>query len=134
GTRLAKRLFGPTWTGGSKEIAMLYVDTPTLQEFKSLNAKRADACISIYLPTTPVTQDVEASRIALGNLAKQAIAQLEGVDFDKRRLWPIGEQLDDLLEDDEFWRFQAHSLAVFVTPDDIRTFRLANRLPSVVEV
>ena len=113
---------------------MLYVDTPTLQEFRSLNTKRADACISIYLPTTPITQEVEASRIELGNLAKQAIGQLEAIGFDKRRLWPLGEQLDDLLDDDEFWRFQAHSLAVFATPDDIRTFRLANRIPALVEV
>lgn len=113
---------------------MLYVDTPTLPEFRSLNKRRADACISIYLPTTPITQDIEASRIELGNLASAAISQLEEAGFDKRRLWPIGEQLDDLLDDDEFWRFQAHSLAIFVTPDDLRTFRLANRLPAQVEV
>jgi len=42
--------------------------------------------------------------------------------------------LNDLLDDDKFWRFQANSLAVFATPDTIRTYRLANDLVSMVQV
>jgi hypothetical protein len=107
---------------------MLYVDTPTLPEFKSLNAKRADACVSIYLPTTPVTQEIEKARIKLGNMVKEAVDQLEASGFDKRRLASLGEQFDDLLDDDDFWRTQANSLAILATPDSIRTYRLANAL------
>jgi hypothetical protein len=113
---------------------MLYVDTPTLQDFRTLKAARADACISIYVPTTPLTQDVDASIIELGNLIKQAMNQLEAAGLDKRRAAALGEQFDDLLEDEDFWRTQAHSLAVFATPDSIRTFRLANRIKPLVEV
>lgn len=113
---------------------MLYVDIPALSDLRKLNDVRTDACVSIYVPTTPLTQDVEASRIETGNLAKQAYAQLEAGGLDKRRLALLAEQLDDLLDDDEFWRFQAHSLAIFATPDTIQTFRLANRLHSTIEV
>ncbi|EAQ34135.1 hypothetical protein NB311A_09431 [Nitrobacter sp. Nb-311A] len=113
---------------------MLYVDIPALSDLRKLNDVRADACVSIYVRTTPLTQDVEASRIETGNLAKQAYAQLEAGGLDKRRLALLAEQLDDLLDDDEFWRFQAHSLAIFATPDTIQTFRLANRLQSTIEV
>lgn len=113
---------------------MLYVDTPTLPEFKSLNAKRADACVSIYLPTTPVTQEIEKARIKLGNMVKEAVDQLEASGFDKRRLASLGEQFDDLLDDDDFWRTQANSLAILATPDSIRTYRLANALTQNVEV
>jgi hypothetical protein len=35
---------------------MLYVDIPTLPEFKALATVRGDACVSIYLPTTPLPQ------------------------------------------------------------------------------
>jgi hypothetical protein len=35
---------------------------------------------------------------------------------------------------DEFWRFQARSLAVFVTPERLVTFRLPNTLVPMVEV
>lgn len=113
---------------------MLYVDTPTLQEFKAISSARADACVSIYLPTTPVTQHIDAVRIDFGNLVKQAVGQLETAGFDKRRLAALGEKLDDLADDDSFWRLQANSLAVLATPDHVRTFRLANSLQPMVAV
>ncbi len=113
---------------------MLFVDTPSQQEFRALNAERADACVSIYLPTTPLTADVGANRIEYGNLVKEALRQLQENGFDKRRLVLIRDSLDELGEDDEFWRLQAHSLAVLATPDAIRTYRLANRLGAIVEV
>lgn len=113
---------------------MLYVDIPTRNEFSLLADKRADACVSIYLKTTPVTQNVPASRILMGNLIKEAQAQLEEAAFDKRRLGALLDGLNDLLDDDNFWRFQANSLAVFATPDSIRTYRLANDLTSMVQV
>ena len=113
---------------------MLYVDVPTRPEFKALNDVRADACVSIYLKTTPLTQQSDASRIELGNLAKQAREQLEAVGFDKRRLASLMEHFDDLADDDAFWRLQANSLAILATPDLLRTFRLANALSPMVAV
>lgn len=113
---------------------MLYVDIPTQQDIKALNNRRADSCVSMYVPTTPLTQEVDISRTELRKLSKQAFSQLERADFDKRRLALMQEALDHLLDDDEFWRLQANSLAVLLTPDDIRTFRLANKLQASVEV
>ena len=55
---------------------MLYVDIPTRADIQRLGAVRAAACVSIYLPTTPLTQDAQADRIALKNLAGSAIEQL----------------------------------------------------------
>ncbi len=113
---------------------MLYVDIPTRPEFKALNDVRADACVSIYLKTTSLTQQSDASRIELGNLAKQAREQLEAVGFDKRRLASLMEHFDDLADDDEFWRLQANSLAILATPDLLRTFRIASALSPMVAV
>lgn len=113
---------------------MLYVDIPTRPEFAALAQARADACVSIYLKTTPLTQDVAASRIEFGNLVREAQRQLEEAGFDKRRLAALVEQLHDLLDDDDFWKYQANSLAVFATPDRVGTYRLANHLTSMVQV
>ena len=88
----------------------------------------------MYVPTTPLTQEVGISRTELRKLSKQAFNQLESAGFDKRRLAPMQEAMDHLLDDDEFWRLQANSLAVLLTPEDIRTFRLANKLQASVEV
>jgi hypothetical protein len=113
---------------------MLYLDIPTQQDIKALNKRRADACVSMYVPTTPLTQEVGISHTELRKLSKQAFAQLEGAQFDKRRLALMKEAMDHLLEHNEFWRLQANSLAVLLTADSIRTFRLANNLQASVQV
>ncbi len=113
---------------------MLYVDIPTQKDLSTLRAAREEACVSIYLETTPLTQDIDKSRITFGNLGKEALEQLSAAGLDKKMLTSLAGKLDDLAEDDDFWRRQAHSLAVFVTPHSIRTFRLANRLSETVEV
>lgn len=111
---------------------MLHVDIPARDEIVSLIEARGSACVSIYLPTTPVTVNAEGDRIALKNLCRDAVAQLG--DHDKREVWALEEHLLDLVDDDDFWAYQANSLAVFATPQTVRTFRLANRLEPVLEV
>lgn len=113
---------------------MLYVDVPTLSEFKALHAHREDVCVSIYLETTPLSQYWEASRIALGNLIRTAAAQLAEKGVSKNDIASITQEIESLQEDFEFWRLQAHSLAIFVTPTSIRTFRLPNKLIQTVQV
>jgi hypothetical protein len=113
---------------------MLYVDIPTPAEINALTSQRGDACVSIYVRTTPVTQKAQADRIALKNLAKEAAGQLTTAGIGDSQIAAIAEQLDDLIDDDEFWRYQAHSLAIFATPDNVRTFRVPNALESRVEV
>jgi hypothetical protein len=113
---------------------MLYVDIPTQSELLALALERAPASVSIYLPTTPVSGEISGDRTVLKNLAKEAIQQLVEVGHDKRELSVIEEYLEDLVEDESFWRFQAHSLAIFVTPSNIKTFRVPNALSPMVEV
>lgn len=113
---------------------MLYVDIPTQSEIGQIIATRGEALVSIYLTTTPETQHIDAARTRLKQLAGQAVAQLEEVGVAKRTIWPIEEQLDDLLDDDDFWRVQANSLAIFVTPERLRSYRLPNHLSETVQV
>ena len=60
---------------------MLYVDIPTDRDLDTLNRTRSDVCVSIYLPTTPITQDVPGSRIAFGT--NPGIAWVP---------WPVGSR------------------------------------------
>lgn len=71
----------------------MYVDIPTAAEFRALAERRADACVSIYLPTTPLTQNTDASRIELRNLSRDATQQLRRSAFDKRRLSTLEQEL-----------------------------------------
>ncbi len=113
---------------------MLHVDIPTLPEIKHLTQARGGICVSFYLPTSTLGQAADHDRLTLKNLGLEATRQLEEAGADKRQIWPISEQLEDLLEDDAFWQLQARSLAVFVTPESVRTFRLPNQLEETVQV
>jgi Bacterial archaeo-eukaryotic release factor family 11 len=113
---------------------MLHVDVPTRHEFEALAKTRADTCVSVYLPTTPLTQQASESRIEFRNLCKEAEAQLSEAGFDKRRLARLAESFQDLEADDDFWSFQANSIAVLATPDRLRYYRLANALIPMVQV
>lgn len=113
---------------------MLHVDIPTHAQLERLLRARHPASVSIYVPTTPITAEVAASRIDLRNAIEEALDQLRTVDLDKRQLADLEERLTDLVDDDDAWRLMAHSLAVFATPERVMTFRLANRLTRTVEV
>jgi hypothetical protein len=90
--------------------------------------------VSIFLPTTPVAGEISGDRTVLKNLAGEARGQLEAAGHAKRAVDAISDALAELVEDDGFWRFQATSLAIFATPDAVRTFRVPNALTPQVAV
>jgi hypothetical protein len=99
-----------------------------------LARERSGACVSIYLETTPVSTEIGAARIALKNALSDAFGQLEAAGLAKRRMAALAEEADALDDDPEFWARQARSLAVLMTPDTLRTFRLANRVAPTIQV
>ena len=113
---------------------MLHVDIPTFPEIQTLVAQRNRASVSIYLETTPQTQHIGEAGIVLSNLIKEADAQLEKAGIEKRDRWAIVEQLEEVSEDEGFWKYQANSLAIFATPESHRSYRLPNKLTAMVQV
>jgi hypothetical protein len=116
------------------EPVTLHTDIPTRSEVQRLLLTREPHCVSAYLPTSPITQDAQADRIELKNLVAEASGQMEATAEDRRAVAGVRESLYALVDDDDFWREQARSLAVFASPGGLRTFRLPNRLHSIVEV
>ena len=111
---------------------MLYKDTIREKQFLKLAAQRG-VCVSVFLPTTPLTQDAQADRIVLKNLTKEAMEQAEAI-ADKRQIQAMTGYLEELQEDDEFWEFQANGLGILVTPESIKTYRLAYAVEEAAEV
>lgn len=109
----------------------LHTDIPTEAEIVALLEARGPACASIYVPTTPITSEVEGSRIAFKNAAADVVARLTEADaVPTRDRQAIAEGLEALHDDERFWALQAHSLAVFATPGGLRSYRVPNRLPA----
>lgn len=112
----------------------LHTDIPSRNDLESLLAVREPCCVSIYMPTTPVTSDAEAERIAFKNAAAEAVAALAAGGAARDEVGAVDEQLGHLVDDGVFWAHQAVSLAVFATPSRLRTYRLPNRLSATVAV
>ncbi|MEA2995850.1 MAG: hypothetical protein QOG74_1399, partial [Alphaproteobacteria bacterium] len=70
---------------------MLHIDIPTLAEFKALAAIKSETCVSLYVPTSPSAERARQNRIALEDLAAQAMSQLKEGGTDKRAIAPIEE-------------------------------------------
>jgi hypothetical protein len=112
---------------------ILPTDIPTRAQVELLLEHRAPASVSIYVPTDPASNG-ERERIEFGNLAGEATSRLREKGEGVRVIRPIEDELADFRGDEDFWRHQARSLALFAAPDRTVTFRLANRLLSRVEV
>jgi hypothetical protein len=110
----------------------LHTDIPSRRQIERLLQARGDNLVSIYLPTTPITPEADASRIAFKNLAAEAVAELRASSAADREA--IEQALEDLHDDDDFWAEQAHSLAVFADPHGLRSFRLPNHLTEAAQV
>jgi hypothetical protein len=103
---------------------MIYTDIPSPREFERLTEIRAEQCVSIYLPTHAVTSEAAEDRIAYKNLVKESATQMRDGEVDKRTAAAIVEELESLSDDDDLWQHLSDTLAVFATPDSLRTFRL----------
>jgi Bacterial archaeo-eukaryotic release factor family 11 len=114
-------------------MAGLHTDVPTTGQVDQLMRSNAPACVSIYVPTDPVS-DNRAAAVDLRNLLGDAVRQLDAAGLSGRTIAAVEERIDDLVDDEDFWRFQARCLAVFADPERIVTFRLPNRLTRMVAV
>lgn len=112
----------------------MFVDLPSASEVRSLMEVTGTTCVSIYLPTTPQSVDAEAERIAFKNLASDAVGQLAAAGVEKADVAAFTDAFTELEEDQQFWRHQANSLVVLATVDEVRSFRLANRLEAAAVV
>jgi hypothetical protein len=112
---------------------ILPTDIPTRAEIDRLLEYRAPSSVSIYLPTDPASNG-DAERTQFKTLAGQAASQLGEAGAGGRIVRQFEEEIGYLYDDEEFWRYQARSLAAFASPESLITFRLPNRLLSQVEV
>src|SRR5215470_11916727 len=94
---------------------ILPTDIPTRAQLERLLTSRVPGSVSIYLPTNPSSRG-DAERIELKNLAREASTQLDQAGAPRADIAAIDDELAELVDDDEFWRYQARSLALFLTP------------------
>jgi hypothetical protein len=113
---------------------MLHIDLPTSEGLNALARHRHAPSVSIVLPTTPITPDTDVDRLQFRALAEEAIGQLEVASTERVAVADLREAFNDLIEDDDFWRFQARSLVVYATPESVISYRLPTTVEPLVAV
>lgn len=110
------------------------VNIPSDAELADLIEHRDLASVTIYLPSSPVPVERESLQFQLRQLAIEADEKLKsaGVDADSRRA--IAAAHEALQGDREFWDSQAHSLALFLSPQHTFAFTVANSLPKLLAI
>jgi hypothetical protein len=112
------------------------IDIPTREDFVELSQHRNDGSVSLYLgagaggDSQRIVRDTEAARLALRSATTKALSQLDDIGVAKADRDSISDAVESLERDRNFWGSPAHTIAVFVSPEVIRAFRLRNELPA----
>lgn len=101
------------------------MDNFTNDDLKTLMEDKSGICLSIYVRThTSGFENIQKDRIHFRNILTRAEKQLTTLGMrapDARKLMEPVRRLDS---DEAFWRFQSQGLALFLTDDFFRSYRL----------
>ena len=92
-------------------------------------------CVSLYMPTFRTGRtDVQQNPVRLKKLLKEAEDRLEKIGLKRTETDKYLKQARALLDDSSFWVNMSDGLAVFLSLDYFRYFRLSIPLPEMVVV
>ncbi|MDP2932278.1 MAG: hypothetical protein Q8O05_07285 [Chloroflexota bacterium] len=93
-------------------------------ELKALIDRPAGTSVSIYLPTHKTGPDTKQDMIRLKNLLRQAEEALVGLGLRRPEAIKFLSPVQGLLKDVFFWQRQSDGLAIFVSSDTFRYYRM----------
>ena len=95
-------------------------------DFERISNINKSTCFSFYMPTHIKGKEVREGqdRILFKNQIQKIKSHLEDEDKKPGEINKYLAPLNELLEDHNFWEHQSNSLAVFVTEDFVKHFRV----------
>ena len=100
------------------------MDILTRAELEQLMHKEQQWCISIYMPTHRTGREAQQDPIRLKNLLGEAEKRLSDQGVGGRDVQQMLEPASRLLQDSHFWQHQSDGLAIFITSNRVRRYRL----------
>lgn len=110
------------------------MDLLSPQDLRNLIAATGGPCVSLYLPTSRRSTPGREDPLRLRNMLTKAQDMLDWAGHRRARSKGFFQQANALLMDGGFWRSQSDGLAVFISPDMFRYYRLPVSFPEVVVV
>lgn len=114
-----------TTTTNQSELNALKSD-----DLEQLASVTGDPCVSILMRTHRRGSDTRQGGIRLKNLLKEAGEKLAEAGHDEKVLEPIRSKPDE----DDFWQHQGEGLAIYLTSDSCRLYRLNHAVDDIVVV
>lgn len=94
------------------------------EALKSLIEQQGKWCVSVYMPTYRAGQEQQQNPIRLKNLLAQAEANLLANGLRRPEVQKLMHPAEELLWNREFWQQQGDGLAIFLTNDFHKVYRL----------
>ena len=100
------------------------MDILNRDDLQELARKRRGPCVSIYLSTHRAGRGVQGDPIRLKNLLAQAEERLVAAGLRSPEAEVLLEEPRRLLQDAMFWQHQSEGLAMYMSPESFRYYRL----------
>ena len=110
------------------------MDIFTRTELEQLMHKEQQWCISIYIPTHRTGTAAQQDPIRLKNLLAEAEKHLNARGVGRRDVDNMLEPASKLLRDSTFWQHQSIGLAIFLSSNRVRRYRLPLNFEELVVV
>lgn len=110
------------------------MDILTRSELEQLMRKEQQWCVSIYLPTHRTGAETQQDPLRLRNLFGEAEKHLSTRGVSRRDVQKMLEPASKLLQDSNFWQHQSDGLAIFLSSNRARRYRLPLNFAELVVV
>lgn len=91
-------------------------------------------CVSIYMPTHKFGREQQQDPIRFKNVIVKAQDRLLEHGLRRPEVQELTRQAEGLLTNADFWQHQSYGLAVFLSPNYSRTYRLPSKFDELVVV
>lgn len=99
-------------------------DFITRSELQEIINARGEACVSIYLPMVRAGADVQGNTTRLKNALTETEEKLQSWGWRQSKIDDLLAEPRKLLTESPFWREQLDGLAIFLSPEFYRLYRL----------
>ncbi len=110
------------------------MDILTRTELEQLMRKEQQQCVSIYMPTHRTGTEAQQDPIRLKNLIREAEKRLAARGVSTSDVQKMVAPASQLLQDFHFWQHQSDGLAIFLSSDKVRRYRLPLNFEELVAV
>jgi hypothetical protein len=110
------------------------MDFLTIDDLKRLVDEQEEPCISLYMPTIRAGREIRQNPIQFKNLLKDAEEQLLQSGYRRTEADSLLAPAYDLLNSEIFWQQQSDGLAMFLSGETTRHYRLPLQFDSLATI